>query len=174
MLKELRPQCGAAAPNQRLATRLQRKNLICLSCLMERSSWCSATYTSMRVALGLVPAGRYSSTFPRLAATLLGSFSAGLFRLCPKALRVRYYSSVGSKRIGFLETQTDLLAGFVVSPADPTRPFTSQAIRGHAVLDERDQPLAFETDVTPAVSAMHPRCRRSLRSGGWRSTGPGG
>lgn len=80
----------------------------------------------MRVGLGLVPAGRYSSIFPRLwmeqglAATLLGSFSAGLFRLCPKALRVRYYSSVGSKRIGFLETQTDLLVGFVVSPADPT------------------------------------------------------
>lgn len=41
-----------------------------------------------------------------------------------------------------------------MSPADPSRPFTSRALRGHAALDERDRPLAFETLVMPAVSAM--------------------
>lgn len=41
-----------------------------------------------------------------------------------------------------------------MSPADPSRPFTSRALRGHAALDEGDRPLAFETLVMSAVSAV--------------------
>lgn len=43
-----------------------------------------------------------------------------------------------------------------MSPADPSRPFTSRALRGHAALDEGDRPLAFETLVMPAVLQTQP------------------
>lgn len=52
-----------------------------------------------------------------------------------------------------------LSAGTAVNPTEPWRPFTSWAHRGHAMLDEWGQPLAFITPITWAVSAMHPRCR---------------
>ena len=43
------------------------------------------------------------------------------------------------------EPLVDVSAG---TPADPLRPFTSRALRGHAALDEWDRPLAFKTLIT--------------------------
>lgn len=41
-----------------------------------------------------------------------------------------------------------------MNPADPSHPFTSRALRGHAALDEGDRPLAFEMLVMSAVLAV--------------------
>lgn len=71
----------------------------------------------------------------------------------------------------------DVSAGSAVHPTEPWRPFTSWALRGHAMLDEWGQPLAFMTPLAAAVSANHPRywgCAKKLRHKGGRELGKGG
>lgn len=46
----------------------------------------------------------------------------------------------------------DVSAGTVLNSADPLRPFTSCALRGHAMLDEWGQPLAFQILITSVLS----------------------
>lgn len=119
----LRPQCGATALNQRLARRLQPKFDMFK---MSDGGQHGATYRFPRVGLGLdLHAGStaylqdsgWSKVWLRLFP---GSFLAGLFRLCPKALRAIILLLDQKELVSRLsETQTDLLAGSVVSPADP-------------------------------------------------------
>lgn len=96
VLKVLRPQCGAATLNQRPATRLQRKfdmfemcdgEVGLLQCYIQTHACGSGSPTAPAG-----PTARFQEWTDVSLRLFVRSFPAGLSCLCPKALRVRYYS----------------------------------------------------------------------------------